>query len=210
MKTLTVTTLPVGQMAANCYIISDYSGDAIIVDPGDDAEHITDTIASKKLQPTSVVATHGHFDHIMAGFAVQHAYGIPFFIHASDNFLVARMRETAVHFLGISVVDPPPAPLSSLTDKDKVPLGGTHLEVIGTPGHTPGSVALYHADSQFVIVGDTVFADGAVGRTDHAYSSKADLERSIKIIMHLPANTRILPGHGRDLTVDLAKRHLRV
>lgn len=211
MKTLQITSLQLGQMAANCYIISDpESHQAIIVDPGDDAEYITDTIATKKLEPRCMVATHGHFDHIMAGFAVQHAYNIPFFLNAADIFLANRMRQTAMHFLGISVIDPPPTPTSNLQGGDTMRIGDTRIAIIATPGHTPGSIALYHAQSSFVIVGDVLFADGAVGRTDHDYSSTVDLRNSIKAILQLPDHTRILPGHGEESSVDLAKMHLRV
>lgn len=206
MKALDIIPLRVGQMETNCYIVSEQtSGSAIIIDPGDDGEYITDTVSRRHLDPVAIMATHGHFDHIMAGFAIQAAFGIPFLIHHADDFLVKRMRETAMHFLGVSPIDPPPnLDVKGVHDGDRVALGATHLAVIGAPGHTPGGIALYHEASGFIAVGDTLFADGAVGRTDHHYSSRADLDESIKRILSLPAATIIYPGHGESTTVALA------
>ena len=172
-----IETLVVGQMATNCYIV----GDAII-DPGDDPEYIISHLSSK---PKMIVATHGHFDHIMAAFAIQKAYNIPFYIHKDDIFLLRSMQSSAKHFLGLKDVDPPPKP---------API--QHLPFIHTPGHTPGSICLLFGDALFV--GDTIFAGGAVGRTDYSYSDPLKLSESIKKILLYPPQTRILPGHGEE------------
>ena len=87
-----VMTLVVGQMATNCYLIIDKTqGEALIVDPGDAPEYITDKIGQLGCKPNMILATHGHFDHIMGAFALQHMYRIPFAIHKDDVFLVDRM-----------------------------------------------------------------------------------------------------------------------
>lgn len=174
---MNIETLVVGQMATNCYIV-----DGIIIDPGDDAEYI---MSHCKTKPTMIVATHGHFDHIMAAYALQLAYNIPFYIHKKDIFLLARMQSSAKHFLGLKDIDPPPYP-SEMKD----------IMYIHTPGHTPGSICLYFPKNNILFSGDTIFAGGAVGRTDHEYSDKAALSRSIQTILSLPPETKLFPGHG--------------
>jgi glyoxylase-like metal-dependent hydrolase (beta-lactamase superfamily II) len=95
------------------------------------------------------------------------------------------MQSSAAHFLGIKTVDPPPIPTPIQL-----------VDFIHTPGHTPGSVSLLFGD--ILIVGDTIFADGAIGRTDHAYSDPFKLSQSIAKIKSYPKKTRILPGHGEE------------
>ncbi len=180
---MTVETLVVGQMATNCYIVID-KNKSIIIDPGDDAEYIISHLTTK---PTMIVATHGHFDHIMAAYALQLAYNIPFYIHDDDIFLLSRMQSSAKHFLGIQEIDPPPVPSK---------IG--NLPFIHTPGHTPGSICLQFND--ILVVGDTMFANG-VGRTDFSYSDRQKLTVSLKKIMSFPKDTRILPGHGKEFSL---------
>ncbi len=166
-------------MATNCYIAGD-----IIIDPGDDAEYIMSHVDN----PSMIVATHGHFDHIMAAYAIQLAYKIPFYIHEEDIFLLANMKSSAKHFLGLKHIDPPPK-ASPIKD----------LPYIHTPGHTPGSICLKFGDVLFV--GDTIFANGAVGRTDFSYSTPLELSASIEKIHSYPKGTRILPGHGKEFSL---------
>ena len=183
-----VETLVVGQMATNCYI-----ADGIIIDPGDDAEYI---ISHLKTDPTMIVATHGHFDHIMAACALQLAYNIPFVMHKEDAFLLDNMRSSAKHFLGLSTVDPPPKISKFIQDGEKI----AGLTVVHTPGHTPGSISL--AGDGVIFSGDTIFAGGAVGRTDFSYSEPVKLSESVRIILRRPAKTRLLSGHGEETTVE--------
>lgn len=170
-----IERLVVGSMATNCYIAG-----KMIIDPGDDAEYIMSHIKEK---PKMIVATHGHFDHIMAAYALQLAYNIPFYIHDDDIFLLSRMQESARHFLGLKDIDPPPKP-SNIID----------LPFIHTPGHTPGSICV--VGDGVLFTGDTLFADGAVGSTDFSYSSVEKLALSVKKILSYAPGTRLLPGHG--------------
>ncbi len=195
---MTIETLVVGQMATNCYIV-----DGIIIDPGDDAEYI---VSHLKTKPTLIVATHGHFDHIMAARALQLTYAIPLVMHESDAFLVTTMRSSAKHFLGLTMIDPPPAVNKMIRDKDKI----GKFTVIHTPGHTPGSICLYSQKNNVLFTGDTIFADGAVGRTDHAYCDKTALSRSIKTILSLPPKTILLSGHGEKSCIESERGYHRV
>lgn len=182
---MNIERLIVGSMATNCYIVED-----VIIDPGDDAEYIMSHV---KVKPSMIVATHGHFDHIMAAYAIQLAYNIPFYIHEKDAFLLASMQSSAKHFLGLSHVDPPP--VASVMPK---------LPFIHTPGHTPGSICLKFGDALFV--GDTIFAGGSVGRTDFSYSDKKQLNKSIERIFQLPDTTRIFSGHGEQTNVGAERQ----
>ncbi len=201
-SSISVMTLRVGSMETNCHIVYDsYSKEAIIIDPGDDAEYISDRLTQLALTPTRVVATHGHFDHIMAAFALTLGFSIPFGIHALDAFLVRRMRESAQHFLVLPHIDPPPAIGQTLSDGDTLPIGRTNIFVLHTPGHTPGSVCFYIPSESLICTGDTIFAEGAIGRTDRSYASSKDIQTSIRMILSLPKHTRLLSGHGNETTV---------
>ncbi len=195
-KNIELVTLTVGQMKANCYlIIENNHRKCLIVDAGDDADYIETIIRNKGLLPQAILATHGHFDHLIAVLQLQLNFNIPFMIHKNDVFLVKNMRESARHFLGI---DGGPSPIiNGYLDKEiEINLGSLSLKVIETPGHTPGSVCLYSKKEGFVLCGDLIFAGGSVGRTDFSYSSKLKLEKSVRQIFGFPLDTVLLPGHG--------------
>ena len=205
---LEVITLVVGQLATNCYLVIDNPlHEALIIDPGDAPEFISDKLQELGLKPKMIVATHGHFDHIMGAFALQQAFNIPFSIHANDAFLVKRMSESAKHFLGIKIADPPPFITQTLENRQIVTIGATSFTIMHTPGHTPGSICLYNKGQQVVFVGDTIFADGGVGRTDFSYSNPQVLGRSIRSILTLPMSTKLLSGHGDKTTVRNERKH---
>ena len=201
MGSITVETLTVGQLQTNCYIIADRSTkDAIIVDPGDDADYIERIVADKHLTPIYSIATHGHFDHILAVTELTLAYKIPFLIHKKDAFLVQNMQRSARHFLGITV-DPPPRIDRRITAKDVLKIGEANIKIIETPGHTPGSICLFLQDEKLLFVGDLLFSGGGVGRTDFSYSNSTDLSDSLKKIFALPEDTIVYTGHGNPTTI---------
>lgn len=196
-----ITRLVVGQLATNCYIVADASSrTAVIVDPGGDAQYIAGHVQSLGVTPTAIVATHGHFDHILASSELKGIFHIPFLIHKDDRFLVTRMHETALHFLGSHIVEPAPAVDRYIGNGEEFPLGGGKLKIIGTPGHTPGSISIV-VSKRVVLVGDTIFAGGAVGRTDFSYSKPELLATSIRTILSNPADTVLYSGHGDETTV---------
>lgn len=208
VKTIDIITIPVGQMQSNCYLYVDTSTlKTIIIDAGDDAEYITNIIIRKNLIPQLIVATHGHFDHIMAVTELKLTFKIPFKINCQDDFLVKNIQESAKHFLSY---DPGPPPLidGCLKDKDKIILAKNSLEIIEVTGHTPGSICLYDSKHELLFTGDTLFADRGIGRTDFKYSSTSDLGKSLKKIFKLNQSTEIYPGHGRASTLDHEKEVL--
>src|SRR3990172_2256328 len=116
-------------MEANCYVVADSDNTAIIIDPGDIGEYISEIIEREQLKPKQIIATHGHFDHIMAGFFLQKTYNIPFLLHKDDAFLVSRMAETAKHFLGVTIVDPEPTIDGTIELNTPVTVGKIKLSV---------------------------------------------------------------------------------
>jgi glyoxylase-like metal-dependent hydrolase (beta-lactamase superfamily II) len=198
-----IQTLVVGQLQTNCYLVSDrLSNETLIIDPGDDASYISDVILRDKLIPTAILATHGHFDHILGAFELQHSFSIPFYVHPSDMFLLQRMRKTAEHYLRIPIVEPPPIPDPTMQKSTRVMVGSSCFDSIDAPGHTPGGVSFYCKKEGVCFVGDTVFAHGAVGDWRHDYSDKALLLQSVKKILSLPEKTMLYPGHGDRTTIE--------
>jgi hydroxyacylglutathione hydrolase len=200
---MNVYTSPVGSMRTNCYfLVSGDEKNTLIIDPGDDGQYLIEKIQSMQITPSAILATHGHFDHIMAAYELQLTYSIPFYIHASDEFLVRRMRETARHFLGVKDIDPPPSITAYIPTGEPIYFDDEELSVIPTPGHTPGSVSLYSKKHACCFVGDTVFKDGGIGRTDFAYADKTKIITSINTIYSLPDETILYPGHGEETNVS--------
>lgn len=196
---MNIKCLSLGTMKSNCYLVWG-NGDAVVIDPGDDAEFIISTLNELELTPKAIIATHGHFDHVMAVLELKLAYKISFYMHEKDSFLLKRMRESAKHFMGF---DPGPAPKIDvyLKDNSKLKIENCELKIVSTPGHTPGSVSLYSKANNALFVGDLIFADGLTGRVDFSYSNKTRLEKSIEKIMKLPENTIVYPGHGDKFTL---------
>lgn len=198
-----VKILSVGQLATNCYLFS--SGkETVVIDPGDDADFIIRKIKDWELIPKLIVATHSHFDHILAVTELKLAFNTPFCMHKDDEFLLKRMSKTARYFTGF---DPGPAPIPDgfLKDGQIINLEKESLKVIGTPGHTPGSVSFYSKD--VVFVGDLMFKGGGLGRTDLEGGNKNLLYKSIKKIIKLPDNTVVYSGHGEKSCVQLEKQY---
>lgn len=205
-RNIEIITLPVGQMQSNCYLLVDKKTyETLIIDPGDDGDFIIRTISDKKLKPIAVVATHGHFDHIMAVTELTLAYGIPFWASKADEFLIHNMQDSAFHFLHIKT-DPAPV-IDSYLKKD-IRIGSIKLHIIETPGHTPGSVCLYSPEGKILFCGDLLFAGGAVGRTDFSYSETGELKESLKRVFQLPDQTAVYPGHGAATTIAKERKML--
>jgi glyoxylase-like metal-dependent hydrolase (beta-lactamase superfamily II) len=203
---LTIQTFVVGQLQTNCYLISDsVTKEALVVDPADAPEFISDVLLRESLTPVGIIATHGHFDHILGAFGLQMTYMIPFYIHPLDTFLVERMQSSAKHFLKLKAVDPAPTKLTPLTDGQIIPVGKSSVKIIHVPGHTPGSVAVLVKEKSSLLVGDALFADGSVGRTDTSYGDRDKLTRSIAKMVEQKGITMLYPGHGDMLLTDRAK-----
>jgi len=193
---LKVKTLVVGQLQTNCYLVIDEkSKEAIIIDPGDDADYVIRILSDLDVAPKKIIATHGHFDHVLGVTELKLAYKIPFLMHKADEFLLKRQQSTAKHFLEIEV-DPASYVDKYLKENDEINLGNFSFKVIETPGHTPGGISLYCKEEKIVFVGDTIFEQGGRGRADFAYSKEKDLMESIQKLLDLPKKTTVYSGHG--------------
>jgi len=179
-------------MLVLCYAVADEeSSTCALIDPAFEVGRILSEIDRKRYRVTHVINTHGHSDHTAGNAAVKRATGARILIHELD---AARMT-TAVN-RGLSMLlggRPSPEPDGLLKHGDRIAIGASSLEVIHTPGHTPGSICLYSEGHLFT--GDTLFV-GGVGRSDLPGGSSEALARSIRErIYSLPPQTVVWPGH---------------
>lgn len=184
----------VGPLACNCYIVGDAATKtAIVIDPGGDAEELAEVIASKGLTISAIVATHAHFDHIIGAERLRALTGAPFHMHKSDEPLLSWMQESSRMFLGVDL-GPPPAIDTVADEGDRLVAGSAELQVIHTPGHSPGSISLLADGALFS--GDTLFA-GSIGRTDlPGGDGRALFEAVHAKLFTLGDDLPVYPGHG--------------
>ncbi len=193
-----------GQLQANCYFLIQ-DKECLIIDPADDASFILEELQRKNLKLAGMLATHGHFDHIMAVGEIQRSFNVPLYINNKDVFLVNRLIGTAGYFLGYQPTILKPTNIKFLK-KGVFHVQRFKLQVLQTPGHTPGSCCYYLKKEKILITGDTIFKNG-IGGYDHSYSNKSDLIQSIKTILTFPETTTVYPGHGQSTTIGEEKTH---
>lgn len=196
-----------GPLSTNSYLL-EHDGYGLLIDPVDSADFLLEEVTRRNISLTAMVATHGHFDHIMAAGEIQLSIGrdqrFPLYLHEADIFLVQRLSQSAKYFLGYEphVLKPQ---VTSFLEAGKLKIDPFMCEVIETPGHTPGGVSLYFPEHKWLFSGDTLFYH-SVGRYDFSYSNRSHLVQSVKKILELPEGTIIYPGHGEDTTVNQEKR----
>lgn len=200
-----VNTYPLNELRTNCYLISD-NGEAVIVDPADEGGFLAQKVLEKGLKLKYILATHGHFDHLMGLLELKMLTNAPFLMMKEDLITIKRHISTAKHFLKRRV-DPLPPPDDFLEDNRGIFFGKTTLKTIHTPGHTPGSVCFYGSVENIIFTGDTIFAHGGVGRTDFSGSSQKRLTESLKIkLLILDGRTTVYPGHEGPTTIEKFKK----
>lgn len=196
-----IDSIVVGALQVNCFIAYDEdSHDAIVVDPGDEAEKIISLIEDRKLKVSRIVCTHGHFDHVGAVKRLRERTGAAVMLHKGD--LDIYMRADKQGGLWGFHIEQPPAPDMFLAEGDEVAVGRFRLKALHTPGHSPGGTCLY--GEGVILTGDTIFA-GSVGRTDFPGGSLTELKKSFARIIALPPETGIFSGHGPLTTVKNEK-----
>jgi len=189
----------VGMLLSNSYVLYDNSSlDAVIIDAGDDAWKVLETVQRRRLKVSGIYATHCHFDHVLAVDELRQALSCGFYIHPDDEEMLASMKERAKTFLGIEVPEPP-KPDGFIEEGHSIQVGDLSLSVLHTPGHSEGSVC-YEAGN-LVFTGDTLFRR-SIGRTDTPGGDSRKIVQSIldKLFV-LPDNTKVLPGHGQSTTI---------
>ena len=199
-------SFPVGPLQCNCVVLGDETTrEAVVIDPGDEPEKIDEILDHHRLELKYVVHTHGHIDHILAADHLRRTRGASVRIHEADLFLWKGVQMQA-SFLGMRVQAPGPVD-GSLRQGDRIPFGPHELEVIETPGHTPGSVCLLlRGPTPIVFSGDTLFQRG-IGRTDLWGGSEPQILASINDkLLTLDEETLVQPGHGPQTTIREEKR----
>ncbi|MGH7757477.1 MAG: MBL fold metallo-hydrolase [Vulcanimicrobiaceae bacterium] len=201
-----VEHLRVGPLGCNCTIVAEpATGEAIVVDGGDEAERIAARLSQLGVKAKYLVHTHAHIDHIGCIGALRDLTGAQGLLHPADLPLYATMAEQAQW---IDVAAPPVVALDGdLRDGDRLRVGAATLEVLHTPGHTLGSVsfALELDGTTRLLTGDTLFA-GAVGRWDLGGTSLEDIVHSIRTrLLVYPDATAVVPGHGAATSIGVER-----
>jgi len=190
-------------MSSNCYVIYDHDqGKGAIVDPGvPDVRALLGEVDQHQLHIQYILNTHGHFDHVASN-SILDLPDADLAIHAEDRDLL--LAGGGAPMFGLPFV-PSPEPALILEDGMVLAIGDLRVEVLHTPGHSPGSVCFYLPEEQALLTGDTLFAS-SVGRTDLPGGNHQALERSLRRLCELPGSTRVYPGHGDATTIDRERR----
>lgn len=207
--------LVMGELQTNSYLVwEETSKEAVIIDAADDGVMISEEVEKRGLKLKYILATHGHFDHNLGALDLKLIYNIPYCASKKDLFLLKRQKETAQHFLKMEIKTPNLEKVDIDLDKTKeIKLGNEILEIIKTPGHTPGSVCFFNPplspfdkgdEKPILFSGDTLFKD-CRGRTDFEYGSTENIFVSLRKLMKLPENTIVLSGHGEETAIGREK-----
>lgn len=194
-----VACVTVGALEENCYLYAcPQTREAVIIDPGDEPERILATIQDLQLIPKYIINTHGHFDHICAIDAISDIYPVPLAIHPADIPLYTDGQAAKAYGRSAPLVKRTPDIL--LQEGDHLSFGSLSLDIVHTPGHTPGGICLV-SRSYCVFSGDTLFYRG-IGRTDLPGGNYTQIEQSIRNKLYtLEDDLVVFPGHGQPTTI---------
>jgi glyoxylase-like metal-dependent hydrolase (beta-lactamase superfamily II) len=202
-----IDTLTVGMFQSNCFVVScEDTGEAIIIDPGDEGDRIVDHVKGKKLDVKLIVCTHAHIDHVAALPEVAPVLGAPVVMHKDELVLYENLDRQAMLF-GLE----PPGKVKidrSLADGEKIVFGKVTGEAIHTPGHSPGGISIVFRDENppVIFAGDVLFR-GSIGRTDLMGASERQMAKTLKeIFLELPNEMVVYPGHGPETTISRERR----
>jgi hydroxyacylglutathione hydrolase len=207
MPAMILETLPVGPLQCNCSVLGDKaSGTAIVIDPGDDVLAIAEIVQRHGLTVTHIVHTHAHLDHIGGSAEFKRLCGGDAHLHKGDQWLYEHL-EMQGQMLGMDITEKVPLD-KVLQEGDRFQLGETRLEVLHTPGHSPGSCTfvIEHDGKQTVFAGDTLF-QGSIGRTDLWGGDSDQILKSLRgKLMDLDDDAQVITGHGPSTTIGRERR----
>ena len=204
-----IDQLELWMAATNAYVVApEPGGPAVVVDAPPDPEGIVSLLAAHRLTPVALLVTHGHVDHVGGSGSLVAATGVTAYIHPDDDYLTLHPAEQLRHLFGFVLPGDyePPERYRSLGDGMALELAGLGIEVLGTPGHTPGHCCFHLAEEGILFSGDQLFA-GSIGRTDLPGGDFEVLMRSMADkVLPLDDDVRVLPGHGPPTTIGRERR----
>lgn len=188
----------------NCYVVSDETKEAVIIDCGafydEERKTIVDYITANSLTPKHLIATHGHFDHNFGNNTIFDHFGLKVELSGDDKDLIENVPAQAQAICGVQInYDMPPVG-RFFNGNDTISFGSHTFTILETPGHTMGSVVFYCEKEHLAFTGDTLFRR-SIGRTDLPGGSMFSIIQSLRAIAQLPDHTLILPGHGAQTNV---------
>lgn len=198
-----IERIPVSLYATNCYIIGCKNTlEGVVFDPGGDAPTILDSIKKHNLTIKYIILTHGHFDHIGALAEIKDKTGARVAVHKDDKDMLVNPNKSLSSLVGEDSKTVQPDML--LEEGHRLEIGDFKLEILHTPGHTPGGICVI-IDNRILISGDTLFA-GSIGRTDLPGGDYGTLIKSIKTkLMVLDEEMPVYPGHGPATNIGYEK-----
>ncbi len=199
-----IEKIVVGTLMENAYIVADEdSREAVIIDPGDEPEKIAARVHELRLTVDKLVCTHGHVDHVGAVESLKSKFGAEFFMHRDDEMYLAHTADQG-RLYGMPDLENPRVD-KYIKAGDRLAFGESRLEVIETPGHSPGGVILLCGEDAFV--GDLIFA-GSIGRIDLPGGDYGVMMASLEaVLQRLPDSTKLHPGHGESTTLAVERRY---
>lgn len=202
---LTIKTLVMNMICENCYVVSDETREAVVIDCGAyssrDEQQLASYIEKEGLQVKHHLCTHAHFDHTFGCGFMQRTYGTLPEFHGADEPLYRQMPEQTVAFLGRRYEGEMPADFHLLNEQEDISFGNHHLTIIHTPGHTPGGISFYCKEEGVLFSGDSLF-HLSIGRTDLPGGNQCALIKSLtEKLLSLPPETVVYPGHGESTTI---------
>lgn len=208
---LKVKRIVTNMVAENCYIVSDETREAVIIDCGaydaTNEQAIASYIEEEKLHPVHQIYTHTHFDHIFGCGFIANRYEVLPECHPADAALYNNMDGQCQMFLGSANRHPMPELGRLLNEGDEVTFGSHTLQVIHTPGHTPGGICFYCAEEKVLFSGDSLFCM-SIGRTDFPGGNYEQLVSSLRNkIMTLPADVKVYSGHGEPTSIGFEREN---
>lgn len=201
---ITVKVFTFNPVQENTYLLYTESGDCCIIDPGcyfeEERQEMLEFVKQNNLKPSLLLNTHCHFDHVFGNQFVYETWGLEAHIHPMEQAVLDRSLEAAMRWQ--LSFEPYRGAIKYIGEENPVRWAGEEFQVLHVPGHSPGSVAFYHARQAFVIAGDVLF-QGSIGRTDLPGGDYSTLEKSILEKMYkLPFNTVVYPGHGYHTRIE--------
>lgn len=197
-----IKSMPLGPLGTNCYIVYDESN-AVIVDPGGEAEKVIQFLDGEELTPAAIILTHAHFDHIGGVEDLRNHYQIEVFLHENESsWLTDASLNGSLPFTGDGIVT---KASERFLEPGTIQIASFKFEAVYTPGHSPGSVSLIFHNQKMIISGDVLFNQG-IGRTDLPGGDIKLLESSIRNVLYaLDDSFVVYPGHGPETTIGQEK-----